>query len=167
MPCPGYPQTRDVIFRHETLKTVRKAGAGANSETAAVFEEQTSTHTTNNAKKRVIQPQLYDSLRLSDTAMSTCYFIHQLVIPVGWFSLIPKLYQESKVGGCFKWAIEAASMFLYANRTGKDHLLSRARTLYSAALKALNTAISDPFESLRDETFCAILVLNIIDVGAN
>ena len=146
---------------------MRKVGAGANSKTAAVFEEQTKTNTVDDAKKRVIQPHMYESLRLSDTATSTCHFIHQLVIPVGWFSLIPKLYQESKAGDCFKWAVEAASMFLYANRTGKDHLLSRARTLYSAALKALNTAISDPFESLRDETFCATLVLNIIDVGAN
>lgn len=148
------------------MRTVRKASAGVLSETTAVPEEQISRHIVNPAKKMVIQPRIYDSLTESDTAASTCYFLYQLVIPAGLFSLIPKLYQESKVGGCFKWAVEAAAMFLYAHRTGKVHLLSQARTLYSSALKALNIAISDPFESLRDETFCAILVLNIIDVGA-
>ena len=166
VPCPGYPQSQDVIFRHETLKTVRKASAEAVPEAASVFAEQTSIHTVSAARKMVIQPQIYDSLRLSDTVTSTCYFIHQVVIPVGWFSLIPKLYQDSDERGCIKRAVEAASMFLFANRTGKGQLLVWARKLYSSALTATNIAISDPFESLRDETFCAILVLNIIDVGA-
>ena len=58
-------------------------------------------------------------------------------------------------------------MFLYANRTGKDHLIVHARKLYSFALNATNIAISHPSESLKDETLCAILVLNIIDVGVD
>lgn len=74
---------------------------------------------------------------------------------------------KPEIGRCFKWPVEAASIFLYANRTGKDPLLVRARSLYSLALKATNSTISDPPESLKDETFCAILVLNVIDVGAD
>ncbi len=158
---------RDVIFRHETLKTVRKARAGACFEGAAVLEEQTSTHALNATKQTVFSLPICGSLSLSDTVTSTCYFIHQLVIPVGWYPLIPKLYQESAPGGCLKWAVDAASMFLYANRFGKNQLLVRARILYSSALNATNVAISDPFERLEDETICAILVLNIINVSVN
>ena len=143
---------------------MRQANAGAISEAATVPEVQ-STHNLDDARKTVLLPAIHGSLRLSDTVTSTCYFIHQLVIPVGWFALIPKLYQDSEEGGCFKSAVEAASTFLYANRTGKDHFFARARSMYSSALTATNIAISDPFESLRDETFCAILVLNIIDVS--
>ena len=165
VPCPGYPQTRDVIFRHETVKTVRKASAGSFSEDPAALDKQTSTDTLNDAKKRLFSLPVPSSLRLSDTVISTCYFMHQLVIPVGWFPLIPQLYQVSESGGCLKWAVDAASMFLYANRTGNDQLVVPARTLYSSALNATNIAISDPVERLKDETFCAILILNIIDVN--
>ena len=92
MPCPGYPQTRDLIFRHETLKTVRRASAGAFFEAATVLQGYTGAHTLTAGKKRVISLPVHDSLRLSDTVTATCYFIHQLVIPVDWFPLIPKLY---------------------------------------------------------------------------
>ena len=164
MPCPGYPRTRDVIFRDETLKTMRKASVGVIFENTAVSEEHTSPHDLNVTVQKMSSPPVYGSLRLSDAVTSTYYFMHQLVIPVGWYPLIPKFYQESGPEGCLKWAVDAASMFLYANRTGEDHLLIQARTLYSSALNAINITISDPVERLRDETLCAILILNIIDV---
>ena len=148
------------MFRHETAKTV-KASVRSVFEAVAVFEEQS----TDILKKRPISPLNLCPLTLSDTITSICYFMHQMVIPVGWFPLLPKLYQQSERGGCLKWAVDTASMFLYANRTGNDQLLVRARTLYSSALNATNIAISNPLERLKDETFCAIPVLNIIDVS--
>ena len=167
MPCPGYPQTRDAIFRHANVRAVHEASAGAFVGAAAVIEERTSADNSNAAENRVDFLPIHSPLRLSDTITSTYYFMHQVVIPVGWFPLIPQLYQESGPGGCLKWAVDAASMFLFANRTGKDQLLVQARNLYSLALNAINLAISDPFERLKDETFCAILILNIIDVSTN
>ena len=122
-------------------------------------------HEENAARPRVNVLPLQGPLRLSDTMVSTCYFMHQLVLPVGWFPLIPKLYQECELGGCFKLAVDAASLFLFANLTGDDQLLVQARTCYGLALNATNYAISDPSKRLRDETFCAILILNIIDVS--
>ncbi len=154
-----------MIFRDETMKTVRKANARAFYEDNTIFKEQRSNNALNATKEIMIWLPINGPLRLPDTMTSTCYFMYQIVIPVGWFPLIPKLYQESRPGGCLKWAVDAASMFLYANRTGKNQLLVQARDLYSSALKATNIAISSPFESLKDETFCAILVLNIIDVS--
>ena len=165
--CPGYPKSREAIFRDETAKTVRKANAGAFSDVPAVVDVRTNSRSLDAAKQRMVPSSMHHPLSLPDKVRSTCYFMRQLVLPVGWFPLIPKLYQASGPGGCLRWAVEAASMFLFANRIGRGDLLIQARTLYGLALDATNLAISDPLGSLSDETFCAILVLNVIDVSTN
>lgn len=149
------------MFRDETTKTTYKANVGRHLD---VYTTELKTHRMNTARQKSLELPIQGSLRLSETLLSTCYFMRQMVLPVGWFPLIPKFYQEFGQEGCFRWAVDAASLFLFGNRNGDDQLLVRARTLYGMALHATNVAISDPIESLRDETFCAILILNIIDV---
>lgn len=165
VPCPGYPQVQDAMFRHQTVKIASKAVSRVFFEGISVHEEQRNEPVSYAAEQSLPPPPIRDSLGLSDTFTSTCYFMHQLVISVGWFALIPKLYEASGPGECLKRAVDAASMFLYANRTGKVQLSLQARHLYSFALSATTTAISDPMERLRDETLCAILILSITDVS--
>ena len=153
------------MFRHETVRIARKTNAGTFFEDTSVRGEQINIRNEHGPTPRDSTLSLQGSLRLSNAMISTCYFMHQFVLPVGWFPLIPKFYQENGQGECFKWAVDAASLFLFANRNGDHQMLLQARTLYSSALTATNTAISDPSERLKDETFCAILILNIIDVS--
>ena len=75
-----------------TAVVVGKKSAGVFIEAAATLKEQRDTHTLNLAKKKMFSSPIHCALGLFDALTSTCYLMHQLVIPVGWFPLIPTLY---------------------------------------------------------------------------
>ena len=70
MPCPGYPQTQDVDFLHETLKTVRKASIGTIFPVATAAKKQMSQFVLDPAAKRVSLFPIRESLRSSAAVIS-------------------------------------------------------------------------------------------------
>ena len=65
---------------------------------------------------------------------------------------------------CLRAAIQAASLAIYANRTGDKALPRAARTHFGSALRGVQAALHDPKEVVRDETLTAVTLLGMYEV---
>ncbi|KIW70549.1 hypothetical protein PV04_02807 [Phialophora macrospora] len=93
----------------------------------------------------------------------TQYLFDQIVMPETWLSLLPPLYSHSRDNGALRCSIHAASLFLMANQSGDHTAMARARRSYGRCLSLLNIDLGHHAEKLKDETFCTILVLHLIN----
>ncbi len=101
--------------------------------------------------------------KLSNQEILIGHFFDQVLIPVGWYTHLPQLYQRSPDTGPLRLTIRAASFFLAANQSHDDQIRREARVAYGMGLNALNASISNSQQQLQDETLCAILILNVLD----
>jgi hypothetical protein len=97
----------------------------------------------------------------------TQYLFDQIVMSETWLSLLPPLYSHSRDKSALRYSIHAASLFLMANQTGDHTAMARARQSYGRSLSLLNLDLGDHTEKLKDETFCTILVLHLINVSTS
>ena len=103
------------------------------------------------------------SLNLPWQVLLTEHFFDQILLPVGWYSYLPQLYQRTPANACLKVTITAASMFLAANQQHNFSILHKARLVYASALQAVNKTLNHPERCLDDETLSSILILNVLD----
>ena len=102
-------------------------------------------------------------MSISEYDILTEFFFNQSVMPVGWYSFLPKLHQQTPTDGCLRATLFATSCFLAANQFHDPDMTQKAQVRYGIALRAVNAAIADPIHSLQDETLVSILLLNILD----
>lgn len=102
-------------------------------------------------------------ISISEYDVLTEFFFNQSVMPVGWYSFLPKLHLQTPPDGCLRAALFATSCFLAANQFQDAEMMQKAQRRYGIALRAVNAAIADPICSLQDETLVSILLLNILD----
>ena len=104
-----------------------------------------------------LSPPLYDVLET--------FFFGQIVCSdAGWSAHLRPLYLNHARPGYLDSSVKAAALFALGNQHHDPSMVDQARTTYSDALTALNLALGDEKERLKDEVLCTVLVLNLIEV---
>lgn len=118
-----------------------------------------------------------DSIQLQDISSSrpfydpyedllAAFFFDQIVCPnIGWYAYLPPLYLNYARPSYLTNAVHSAALFVLANQQrDQSTLMTQARLTYSSAVTAVNFALGNDSERLRDEVLCTVLILNFIEV---
>ena len=188
--CSGVLKVTDVLFRDETVKVTQRASqthqiqldtsisntdhfgpntsfrpsSDARSLSAADLTAQ-KTFTNAVRLRQAALPTPLQNLYLSGELIMTQNFFEQIVMDQTWLSFLPQLYYRTTNKLTINHAIHAASLFLFANKSGDYAAMNAARRSYGRSLTLLQTTLLDPLERVKDETLCAILLLHLINVS--
>lgn len=114
------------------------------------------------------QTSLTKPLKDPPAAVLTAFFFDQFICPdTGWYAYLPRLYQNTPANSYLFGSIQAASLFVLANRRpNHSELMARASRDYGDTLRKLNAALGDQNERLKDQMLCAVLILILIEVSS-
>jgi hypothetical protein len=105
-------------------------------------------------------------LQISPDDELVSFFFDQITCSdIGWFNYLPGIFRTATNTGYPHASIKDASLFVLANQQhGYSPIMAGAWQCYGDALYALNQAINDEHERLKDGVVSTILILNLIEV---
>jgi len=107
-------------------------------------------------------------LDIPDSEQSLSLFFHQYVglsdgVTPGMNAFLPLFYQQAQPDSCLKHCVAATAYASLANQSKSTATSRKAWESYGKALLSVNAALSDPVESLTDETLSALFVLGMFE----
>lgn len=136
LPCPGYRNQVDLMFVHETSKTVTK-------------EQQSIT---------VQRPRTTLSQPVEDLALGYFYKVH--VIPTEPGSNVACITVKDE---CLLASMKALGLAAYASITNQQDDRLRARQYYGIAIVRLNKALASRSRATLDSTLLSVVLLSYFE----
>lgn len=169
------------MFRDQTQSIARryKRTSKAGKVTAAVHTPQeTSTSQGSIVEPSTTLPPSPSSL-MKDPAISEekldipcaeqslSLFFYQYVYEgrdgPGFNGFLPLYYEQAQPNSCLKHCVTATAFASLANQSNSAAISRLAVKYYGEALASVNAALSDPVESLKDETLAALFILGMFE----
>jgi len=82
---------------------------------------------------------------------------------MGFLHFLPELAKESSADSCLATTLTAISYASFAHQRHHSSLVARSRLSYGHALRAVNRALQDPAEAIKDSTLTSILMLQMYE----
>jgi hypothetical protein len=99
--------------------------------------------------------------------------LHQFSVPIdgyrfyGFLDFLPSLCRETSNKSCLNLATAALAKVYITNLSHVPPNTAEHALIYGRALKATNATLRNPRESVKDDTFIAVLILGIYEVKYN
>jgi len=140
----------------EEMRTLRESCAPAKDATMLPLSPLSSPKMPSISRIQLDIPCSEQSLSL---------FFHQYVCQgddetPGMNDFLPLFYQQVQPDSCLKHCVTATAYASLANQSKSTAIGQRAWESYGKALSAVNAALADPVESLKDETLSALFILD-------
>ncbi|KAI1131827.1 hypothetical protein F5Y10DRAFT_232635 [Nemania abortiva] len=162
--CPGYRDTKQIVFRSVNAELASKAG------TPRVPRNHTTIATSNHASPVVpFAPRLLTQPSEKWDAKAISHFLYNYsCAPTrdspGYLGFLPDLLANgSAATGYLESAVLAAGSASLANISGLAHLERTAERHYGETLRLLSAALENQAEASSDATLTCIIVLQIYE----
>ena len=148
--CHGYRQETNLLFKDETLTTIKRA-------TNALLNQA--------VPKKV--------LSISNVDQSLClFFATYVIVPQneedsGYLDYLPSMYLEATQGSCLVQTVHAVALIYMYNKGSHIEVKRSARRYYGSALKTINEALQNPIERLSDSTLLSIWLIQNYEVKSH
>ena len=113
------------------------------------------------------QPFSFSAIQLDipSSEQSLSLFFNQYVSPgddeiPGMNDFLPLFYQQAPPFSCLKLCVAATAYASLANQSNSTAIGNKTWEAYGTALSSVNIALADSIESLKDETLCALFILD-------
>ncbi|KAI0426028.1 hypothetical protein F5Y09DRAFT_320223 [Xylaria sp. FL1042] len=168
--CPGYRDTKQVIFRSMNAELASKAKTSRPSRTRTHPAIATSDHggrigSSSFTPRLLTQPsETWDNRAIS-------HFLHNYSFAPtkespGYLGFLPDLLDNTSSASHLKSAVLAAGSASLANITGLGYLERTAKRHYGKTLRSISRALTDPLEASSDAALTAIVVLQMYEAIA-
>lgn len=175
MPCPGYRNLADVMFRDESQRTIRKVQATEKVGPCAQGASPSYTQTLScvpGAKSYVFPSAIsipHSIVQPINDLGARFFFIHysehDVSFSKGCGDWLAWSYWHDRSSHALQAAIEAVGLAGMSNVLRAQHAAQKAKERYGKALIATNRALGDPAEATTDATLMAILLLGVFEVN--
>ncbi|KAI1114500.1 hypothetical protein F5Y14DRAFT_414457 [Nemania sp. NC0429] len=163
--CPGYRNTKQLIFRSMNAELASRAGASRSSQAHASITPPGDTASTGPITSVLFTPRALSQSSGEWDAKAISFFLHNhSFAPTkdgpGHLGSLPDLLGSRVNGkGYLESAVLAAGSATLANITGLTHLGRIAERYYGETLRSLSATLGDPVEASSDVTLATIIVL--------
>ncbi|KAI0108911.1 hypothetical protein GGR51DRAFT_513554 [Nemania sp. FL0031] len=170
--CPGYRDTKQIVFRSMNAELASKAEAPRLLQTHPSISIATSNHrgpTVPAALGVLFSPRLLTQPSEKWNTRAISHFLHNYsCAPTrdspGYLGFLPDLLGNNSSGtGYLESAVFAAGSASLANISGLTHLERTAEKHYGETLRLLSVALQDPAEASSDAVLTCIIVLQTFE----
>ncbi|KAI0513040.1 hypothetical protein F5B22DRAFT_637411 [Xylaria bambusicola] len=166
--CPGYPDTKQVIFRSVNEGLASKGKAARPLRTRTHNTSAASDHAGDLASDSCIPQLLAQPSEAWDTRAISHFLYHYTSSATkdssGYLGFLSDLLSNSPSVPYLKSAVLAAGSASLANITGLVYLQITAEKHYGETLRCISSALKNPLEASSDATLVAIIILQMYEV---
>ncbi len=177
--CIGYRDESDLVFRHETGKTVDRARSSASGSSASSGRTRSSSVDSSTlslspaAKPTPVKGTPEETPPAAGDQAVARFFDKYVVYPcneasnAGFLEHLPSLFKEVNIEGRYalRHAVQAAAFADCSQEAEPGEQLSqRALECYGAALAALGRSLSEKGKVPDDHDLMTVVVLDIFEV---
>ncbi|KAI0876920.1 hypothetical protein GGS24DRAFT_449443 [Hypoxylon argillaceum] len=167
--CPGYRDTKQVVFRSMNAELASKAEAPRLPQAYAAIGTSSQADPTVSTTLVTFTPRLLTQPSEKWDAKATSHFLHNYSLAPtrdspGYLGFLPDLLGSSSSDiGYLESAVLAAGSASLANITGLTHLERTAEKHYGETLRSPSAALEDPTKAGSDAALTCIIVLQIYE----
>lgn len=190
--CVGYRDESDLIFQHETDKTILKnAIVDDESSTISTFSSSVSAASARSRSRSLTRLEVSSASSASPLSLDPSptwdvdtfdsepieepvsqFFDNYVLFPcsdvssTGFLEHLPSLFKESNVQGRYalRWAVQAAAYADISSKENSKAAAKKAVQLYSKALAALSESLGRRGKPPDDHDLMTVVILDIFEV---